>query len=92
MKTRSIWIDLMDPHLEYFADRTNLIFSYRWDVLELISKAVSQCDSFLESIKNTHSLSHFNTYTAAIARKLSEDQVPLTKGLTLPITTSALRC
>jgi len=38
---------------------------YRWDLVELISKAVAQCDSFLEWIKQNYSVSHFNTWTAA---------------------------
>lgn len=40
---------------------------YRWDLLELISKAVAQCDAFLEWIKKNYSLEHFNTWTAAAA-------------------------
>ena len=40
---------------------------YRWDILELISKAVAQCDAFLEWIKNNYSIDHFYTWTAAVA-------------------------
>lgn len=37
----------------------------RWDILVLISKAVAQCDAFLEWIKQNYSLENFNTWTAA---------------------------
>lgn len=38
---------------------------YSWDIHELISKAVAQCDTFLEWIKENYSVAHFNTWTAA---------------------------
>lgn len=40
---------------------------YPWDILELISKAVAQCDAFLKWIEDHYSLEHFNTWTAAVA-------------------------
>lgn len=40
---------------------------YSWDILELIAKAISQVDQFLDIIKKEYGLlEHFNTYTAAI--------------------------
>ena len=38
---------------------------YRWDILELTSKAVAQCDTFLQWIMDYYSLEHFNIWTAA---------------------------
>lgn len=40
---------------------------YIWDILELISKAVAQCDAFLEWIKQNYRPDHFYTWTAAVA-------------------------
>ena len=38
---------------------------YSWDLLELISKAVAQCDAFLEWMKENYSLEHLDTWIAA---------------------------
>jgi hypothetical protein len=38
----------------------------RWDILELVSKGVSQCLEFLSWIENEYGLAHFNLYTAAL--------------------------
>jgi hypothetical protein len=40
---------------------------HRWDILELISKAVAQCDAFWELIKQKYGLNHFYTWTSATA-------------------------
>jgi len=40
---------------------------HRWDLLELISKAVSQCDQFLDWVKENYSSEHFHIWTAAVA-------------------------
>ena len=39
---------------------------YRWDLLELITKSVMQCDTFLDWIKETYSAAHLDTYIAAL--------------------------
>ena len=38
-----------------------------WDLTELISKAVDQCDAFHEWIKDSFSVRVFNTWTGAVA-------------------------
>lgn len=49
---------------------------FRWDILELAVKGVSQCLEFLSWIENEYGLAHFNLYTAAyVIRKRSESQL-----------------
>lgn len=39
---------------------------FRWDILELVTKGVSQCLEFLNWIENEYGFAHFNLYTAAL--------------------------
>jgi hypothetical protein len=49
---------------------------FRWDILELAVKGVSQCLEFLSWIENEYGLAHFNLYTAAfVIRKRSASQL-----------------
>ena len=58
------WINKLIAHTtQHGASRVG----HRWDILELISKAVAQCDAFLDWIKKNYSLEHFYTWTAAAA-------------------------
>lgn len=58
------WINKLIAHTtQHGAGRVG----YRWDILELISKAVAQCDTFLEWIKQNYGPDHFYTWTAAAA-------------------------
>lgn len=58
------WIDKLIAHTTQLGPSK---LGYRWEVLELISKAVAQCDSFLEFIRAEYGLSHFNTCIAAVS-------------------------
>jgi hypothetical protein len=40
---------------------------YRWDILELISKAVCQCGAFFKWLENNHSIKDFNVWTIAVS-------------------------
>ena len=49
---------------------------FRWDVLELATKGVSQCMEFLKWVEKEYGLAHFNLYTAALViRNRSESQL-----------------
>lgn len=43
---------------------------FRWDVLELVTKGVSQCHAFLKWIEEEYGLAHFNLYTAALVIRI----------------------
>jgi hypothetical protein len=46
---------------------------FRWDILELLTKGISQCHAFLKWIEEEYGLVHFNLYTAAfVIRNQSE--------------------
>lgn len=54
---------------------------FRWDILELASKGVSQCIEFLRWVENKHGLTQFNLYTSALViRKQSEAQLAFIRG------------
>lgn len=57
-----VWINKRIAHTTKHGAMTR---GYRWEILELISKAVAQCDSFLEWIKNYYSIDHLNIWMTA---------------------------
>lgn len=49
---------------------------FRWDILELATKGVSQCLEFLKWVENEYGLAHFNLYSAALViRRTSESHL-----------------
>jgi hypothetical protein len=54
---------------------------FRWDILELASKGISQSMVFLRWVEKEYGLVHFNLYTAAIAiRTRTESQFEFISG------------
>jgi hypothetical protein len=48
---------------------------FRWDILELATKAIAQCVDFLKWVETEYNLTYFNLYTAALLiRKMTESR------------------
>jgi hypothetical protein len=48
---------------------------YRWDILELLSKAIAQCNAFLEWIKKIYSLDNVHIFIVAVVMQKKVESI-----------------